>query len=136
VIAQEIRRLADQTAVSTLDIERMVEEMHGVVERGVGEIGHFVEQTRSGVSAAERIGRELERIIAQVEALSPRFAVVRSGMAAQERGAAMITDAVGTLEASAAATGRALEAFSRVAEELSVAVAELDLEVSRFRVQG
>jgi methyl-accepting chemotaxis protein len=119
VVAREIRRLADQTAVATLDIERMVADMHGVVDKGTREID-------SG---------QLETIIERVEALAPRFAAVRTGMVAQERGTDQIGAAVASLNASAEPTRAALEEFSRVAEELAVAVAELDAEVARFRVE-
>ena len=48
VVAREIRRLADQTAVATLDIERMVKEMQYSVSAGVMEMDKFSEQVRNG----------------------------------------------------------------------------------------
>ena len=48
VVAREIRRLADQTAVATLDIERMVKEMQYAVSAGVMEMDKFSEQVRHG----------------------------------------------------------------------------------------
>src|SRR5438093_9938525 len=53
VVAREIRRLADQTAVATLDIENMVRLMHDAVSAGVMQMDKFSEQVRSG---AARIG--------------------------------------------------------------------------------
>ncbi|MGC1393583.1 MAG: CHASE3 domain-containing protein, partial [Coleofasciculaceae cyanobacterium] len=41
VVAREIRRLADQTAVATLDIESMVKEMQSAVSTGVMEMDKF-----------------------------------------------------------------------------------------------
>jgi len=35
VVAREIRRLADQTAVATLDIEQTIKEMQAAVAAGV-----------------------------------------------------------------------------------------------------
>ena len=49
VVAREIRRLADQTAVATLDIERMVKEMQYSVSAGVMEMDKFSDQVRRGV---------------------------------------------------------------------------------------
>ena len=49
VVAREIRRLADQTAVATLDIERMVKEMQYSVSAGVMEMDKFSDQVRQGV---------------------------------------------------------------------------------------
>ncbi len=56
VVAREIRRLADQTAVATLDIERMVKEMQYSVSAGVMEMDKFSDQVRRGVDevAADR----------------------------------------------------------------------------------
>jgi methyl-accepting chemotaxis protein len=135
VVAREIRRLADQTAIATLDIEHRVGRMHGVVARGAREIDAFVERARGGITAVERISGQLEAIIERVEALAPRFADVRSGMDAQERGTGRIADAVSALNASVGPTRAALEEFSEVAEELAGAVALLEAEVSRFRVE-
>src|SRR4030065_492004 len=39
VVAKEIRRLADQTAVATLDIEQMVKEMRSAVSAGGMSVG-------------------------------------------------------------------------------------------------
>ena len=57
VVAREIRRLADQTAVATLDIERMVKEMQYSVSAGVMEMDKFSEQVRTG----RRRGRPARR---------------------------------------------------------------------------
>lgn len=43
VLAREIRRLADQTAVATLDFEQMVKQMQTAVSAGVMEIDRFAE---------------------------------------------------------------------------------------------
>ncbi len=49
VVAMEIRRLADQTAVATYDIERMVKEMQSAVAAGVMGMDKFSEEVRRGV---------------------------------------------------------------------------------------
>ena len=48
-MAREIRRLADQTAAATLEIERIVKEMQQSVTAGVMEMDKFNEQVRRGV---------------------------------------------------------------------------------------
>ena len=55
VVAREIRRLADQTAVATLDIERMVKEMQSSVAAGVMEMDKFSDQVRHGVQEVGNI---------------------------------------------------------------------------------
>ena len=68
VVAREIRRLADQTAVATLDIERMVKEMQYSVSAGVMEMDKFSDQVRQGVGEVGHIGEQLGQIISAVQA--------------------------------------------------------------------
>ena len=71
VVAREIRRLADQTAVATLDIERMVKEMQYSVSAGVMEMDKFSEQVRQGVGEVGQIGGQLGQIITAVAGPGP-----------------------------------------------------------------
>src|ERR1043166_2394631 len=58
VVAMEIRRLADQTAVATYDIEKMVKEMQSAVSAGVMGMDKFSEEVRRGVDEVrQEIGR-------------------------------------------------------------------------------
>ena len=76
VVAREIRRLADQTAVATYDIERMVKEMESAVNAGVMGMDRFSEEVRHGVADVNEVGGQLAQIIEQVQALTPRFEAV------------------------------------------------------------
>ena len=71
VVATEIRRLADQTAVSTYDIEQMVKEMQSAVSAGVMGMDKFSEEVRRGVDDVRQVGTQLAQIIQQVQALTP-----------------------------------------------------------------
>ena len=51
-MADTFRRLADQTASATLDIESTVRQMQGAVSGGVMEMDRFREQVRRGVQSA------------------------------------------------------------------------------------
>ncbi|MCP4508483.1 MAG: methyl-accepting chemotaxis protein, partial [Fuerstiella sp.] len=73
VVAREIRRLADQTAVATLDIEQMVQEMQTAVAAGVMEMDKFMAEVRASAGDVEKISTQLTRIIGQVQDLSPSF---------------------------------------------------------------
>ena len=69
VVAREIRRLADMTAVATLDIERMVKEMQYSVSAGVMEMDKFSEQVRKVVGEVGQIGGQLGQIITGAQGL-------------------------------------------------------------------
>jgi methyl-accepting chemotaxis protein WspA len=132
VVAREIRRLADQTAVATLDIERMVKEMQSSVAAGVMEMDRFSEQVRTGVVDVGRISDQLGQIIAAVQGLTERFDQVTEGMRVQSQGAEQIREAVVQINEGANTTSISLREFNKATAYLREAVAELKEEVSRF----
>jgi hypothetical protein len=70
-VASEIRRLADQTAVATYDIEQMVKEIQSAVSASVMGMDKFAEEVRRGLSDVHEIGNKFGEIIVQVQALAP-----------------------------------------------------------------
>jgi len=132
VVAREIRRLADQTAVATLDIERMVKEMQYSVSAGVMEMDKFSEQVRQGVGEVHHISEQLGQIIAAVQALTARFDQVNEGMRAQSQGAEQIREAMMRLSEGANQTALSLREFNEANTHLREAVHGLKEEVSGF----
>jgi len=134
VVAREIRRLADQTAVAALDIEGVVVEMEKAVGAGVKEMGTFQEQMGQGLDMAGHAGKRLAGIIEHVQALAPRFEAVNEGMQAQLAGASQITDSMTQLGQVARQTADSLREFANVTVQLNEAARGLQDMVSRFRV--
>src|SRR5207253_170432 len=66
VVAREIRRLADQTAVATLDIGNMVRLMQDAVSAGVMQMDKFSDEVRSGVGRVAEINGQTGEIISEV----------------------------------------------------------------------
>lgn len=136
VVAREIRRLADQTAVSTLDIERMVKEMQYSVSAGVMEMDKFSDQVRQGVREAAHLGEQLGQIIHAVQGLTERFDQVTEGMRVQAQGAEQIREAVVHLSDGVNQTLTSLREFNQATTQLREAVGGLKDEVSRFKVDA
>jgi len=136
VVAREIRRLADQTAVATLDIERMVKEMQYSVSAGVMEMDKFSDQVRRGVDEVASIGGQLGSIIDAVQGLTGRFDQVNEGMRVQSQGAEQIREAVIRLSEGAHQTSISLREFNKATDHLREAVGGLKEEVSRFTVDS
>lgn len=135
VVAREIRRLADQTAVAMLDIEQMVKEMKSAVSAGVMSMDKFSEQVRSGVSDVRQVTTELGTTIEQVQALSPRFEAVNEGMHSQSQGARQISEAMTQLSETTRQTAESLHESDLAIEQLNEAARGLQKEVGRFRVR-
>jgi methyl-accepting chemotaxis protein WspA len=136
VVAREIRRLADQTAVATLDIEHMVKEMTTAVSAGVMGIDHFAQEVRQGVEDVRTVGGQLNQIIDQVQALTPRFDAVNAGMRGQAQGAQQISEAMHQLNEAAQQTAASLHESAQAIAQLTDTAQDLHDGISRFKVQA
>lgn len=134
VVAREIRRLADQTAVATLDIENMVRHMQDAVSAGVRQMEQFNESVREGVNRVAEVSAQTGQIIEEVRGLSERFRLVNEGMKNQSLGAQQINDAMLGVSAGAKQTAAALQEFERATAHLRSSVENLNQEISRFKV--
>lgn len=134
VVAREIRRLADQTAVATLDIERMVRDMQASVGAGVMEIDRFTHDVQESVETSDRITRQLSDVIGEVQALGPRFEKVNDGMRMQSEGAEQISNSMGELSEGAKQLAASSTQFGEAAEQLKESASALQTEVARFKV--
>ncbi len=133
VVAREIRRLADQTAAATLEIERIVKEMQQSVTAGVMEMDKFNEQVRRGVDEVGSIESQLGDVIHAVQDLLPRFQQVNDGMSAQSQGAEQIREAMTHLSEGASQTSESIREFHKATEHLRESIDGLKTDVSKFR---
>jgi methyl-accepting chemotaxis protein len=132
VVATEIRRLADQTAVATLDIEQMVQDMRTAVSSGVMEMDKFIAEIRQSVENVGTISMQLAQIIEHVQGLSPEFAGINDAMGQQSAQANHIRDNMLMLSEEMQATTESVkESFSAITQ-LNEAVEGLQQEMSRF----
>jgi methyl-accepting chemotaxis protein WspA len=134
VVAMEIRRLADQTAVATYDIEKMVKEMQSAVAAGVMGMDKFSEEVRRGVDEVRQVSTHLAQIIHQVQTLTPRFQTVNEGMHAQATGAQQISETLTQLSEAAHQTAESLRQSNAAIEQLNGAARGLQTSVARFKL--
>jgi len=136
VVAREISRLADQTAIATQDIQKVVAEMQTSVSTGVMEMDKFTDEVRRGVETMAAQSGQLARIIDQVRIHGPQFTAVKDGMYGQSQGAQQISEAMGQLSLAAEQTKESLHEFKLATEQLNEATQGLQSEVSRFRISS
>ncbi|MBI3188795.1 MAG: methyl-accepting chemotaxis protein [Gammaproteobacteria bacterium] len=134
VVATEIRRLADQTAVATWDIEQMVKEMLSAVSAGVMSMDKFSEEVNRGVNDVAKVGSQLSHIIEQVQALLPRFETTTEGMRLQAEGAEQIKESMIQLNEMAQQTAESLRQSNQSIDQLKEAARGLQEGVSIFKV--
>lgn len=135
VVAMEIRRLADQTAVATYDIEKTVKEMQSAVAAGVMGMDKFSEEVRRGGEEIRQVSTQLGQIIHQVQALTPRFQIVNEGVRAQATGAIQISETLAQLSEAAHQTAESLHESNLAIDQLKDAARGLQTSVVRFKLE-
>jgi len=134
VVATEIRRLADQTSVSTWDIEQMLKEMQSAVSASVMGMDKFAEEIRRNVGEARHVAEQLSGMMDQVRKLAPRFDLVLQGMQSQSVGAAQISGTMMQLSDATQQTVESLKATSEAVHQLQYAAGDLQQSVATFAV--
>ena len=134
VVAREIRRLADQAAVATLEIEQMVKEMQSSVSTGVMEVDKFSKEVGQYVNDVGDISGEIAGFIQNVQGLTPQFSAVSQRMDEQYRGAEQISLAIGQLSDASYQTVQSIQETNNALNQLDDAAQGLQREISQFKV--
>jgi methyl-accepting chemotaxis protein WspA len=134
VVATEIRRLADQTSVSTWDIEQMLKEMQSAVSASVMGMDKFSEEIRRSVGEVRQVAEQLSSVMDQVQKLAPQFDMVLQGMQSQAVGALQISDTMMQLSDATQQTVESLKATSEAVHQLQYAANDLQSSVATFAV--
>ncbi len=131
VVAREISRLADQTAVAALDIEDMILDMQNAVKEGVEGVERYTRRARVSSEKTTRISDDLGKVIDYTRKLGPQLESVNRGMQIQSESAGQISQAMEQLTRAAGLTRDSLVEFRGITGQLNGAVNGLR-EVSRF----
>jgi methyl-accepting chemotaxis protein len=134
IVAQEIRRLADQTALATKDIERMVRDMQSAVSSGTMEMDRFRNEVSTRIQQVTDVSRQLAGIVAPVQSVTQALDHVHDGMENQNAGARQIRDSLDRLRVGAGQSASAVEAFVTAMNQLRASVGELNDELVRLRI--
>jgi methyl-accepting chemotaxis protein WspA len=134
VVATEIRRLADQTSVSTWDIEQMLKEMQSAVSASVMGMDKFSEEIRRSVGEVRQVTSQLSGVMDEVRKLAPQFDQVLQGMQSQAVGAQQITETMMQLSEASQQAVDSLKSTSEAVHQLQYAAGDLQSGVATFAV--
>ncbi len=134
VVAREIRRLADQSAVASLDIDHMVRQMQSAVSSGVLEMDRFADNVRRVAETTSSVNVQLSEVIERMQALFVRLDAVKAGMESQSQDAHHISEAMIGVKNGASQTMTSLGALRTAATGLESAAASLRNEISGFTI--
>jgi len=134
VVATEVRRLADQTAVATWDIEQMVKEMLSAVSAGVMSMDKFSEKVDKGITEVDIVGQQFSHIIDQVQNLLPHFEALTLGTREQTQGAKKIKENITQLSEIQQKDSLTLMQSNQVIKQLKTTTDELQQFTSNFKI--
>lgn len=132
VVSREIRRLADRTAVATLDIEQMIQEMQSAVSASVNAVKTSISDVQNRSRDVDTISTHLTCIIEQVQELTPRFDRVNESMGIQSKNAVEVRDSMAGLKSEMEQLMASTRESYLAIEQLNEAVRDLNKEVSRY----
>jgi methyl-accepting chemotaxis protein WspA len=135
VVASEIRRLADQTAVATYDIAHMVREVQSAISDAVTGIDMFASETHASVKNVQLTSENLSGVIDLVEVIKPQVESLSEGIEAQTQGANQISEAIGQLNETAQHTAETLSQTSTAISHLHNAALGLQESTALFKVE-
>ena len=97
-VSAEISKLADQTAVSTMDVSKMVADMADSVESGLGEMNNFSQKMKLNSEMIEKLHYNLSAAENQIAELGPKFESLAASISSQEESVSNIGELVVSLE--------------------------------------
>jgi methyl-accepting chemotaxis protein WspA len=136
VVAREIRRLADQTAIAALEIEDMITEMQIAVKEGSDSIIKYTEQTKHGTDKASELISTLGELISSANKLPEVIANVYDSTTKQSRNSKEINSSMKELNNAAKYTRDSIMEFNNATGQLNQAVVGLNTELKKFTIKG
>jgi methyl-accepting chemotaxis protein WspA len=133
IVAQEIRRLADQTGQSTKDIERLVRDMQAAVAGGTMEMDRFRNEVSGRMREVATVSEQLGRIIDPVQVVTGSMERIHEGMATQLEGARHIRRAIESLRGDVANSAASVDALKASVTCIRETVADLESALSVVR---
>ena len=132
IVAREIRRLADQTAQATKDIERLVRDMQAAVTGGTMEMDRFRSEVSGRIGEVAGVSERLGRVIDPVQSVTRSLEQVHEGMAAQSEGARQIRDAMENLRCDAMESAASLAALTEALAAVRGAIGQVAAATDGF----
>ncbi len=134
VVAAEIRRLADQTAVATWDIGQTVTEIQSAVATAVMGMDVFREDMRLSTNEIAQAGACLADIITQISELAPNVDQVQEGILSHAASAESIAENIAELRQVALQNAETATESGSVAQQLQQTATRLKTLTLEFRL--
>lgn len=128
-VGREIRRLADQTAVASLDMEAIVKDVQVAISTGVREMEKFTKELNETIKNFQNISQQLTQIIEPMENLNPRWQAMSQNMANQSQAASQVSAEMTLIGAESLKIADSLKEINSKIQELNESAQRLHREM-------
>ncbi len=136
IVAREIRRLADQTSIAALDIEKLIEEMQKAVNQGTEFIITYTDENKNSVQKVALIIHEIRGLIEKMSELPVEIGEYKLGMDEQSQSASQISLSMSELTKATQQTRDSAIGFNHAAKDLKESIDNLRVEINKFQLKG
>lgn len=134
VVADEVRKLAERTSQSTIDISAMIEKIRGGVQTATRSMHEGVGLVNIGVEKAGQAGSAISQIISGSQRVLDSIKDISAAMQEQNAASTEIAQNVEHIAQMADENNAAVEETSRTANHLASLATDLKNAIGRFRV--
>ena len=125
VVADEVRKLAEQSAQAADEIHKLISDVQNQTEKAVDAMGTSAAITQTSVDAVNDAGSAFREIVNHINGLTEKIDVTTNAIAKAESGNAQIIDSVHVIDNAAKKFTTQTETISSTTEQLSAATEEI-----------
>ncbi|MDR2259626.1 MAG: methyl-accepting chemotaxis protein [Azoarcus sp.] len=134
VVADEVRKLAERTAQSTLDISGMVNKIQTSTAEAVSEMAEVVKQVEAGQSLAQKAGEHMKMIREEAGKVSKAVAEISDALKEQSQASHDVARHVESIAQMTDENNASAEEAAGNAKRLNQLAEEVGATLKRFKV--
>ena len=132
VVADRLRKLADQTSTSTLEIESMVKSISSLSDSGAGKVREFDAKFSDAAAQAKSVGEGLADIIQKVQGIPPRLVLLLDGIRAQSGESEEISSRARELKRAVEEESKLIESAREICDTLVKTASAMRRESGKY----
>jgi methyl-accepting chemotaxis protein len=134
VVADEVRKLAERTTVSTADIAKMIQNVQAKTGAAVSAMATVSHDVETGAQQAEQLNDAFQRIVSATDRLTRLSEEIADGSREQSKVAQQTAQSMEMISGVSERTSNAVTTVAETAKETAATAERLKATVARFRL--
>ena len=134
VVAERLRKLADQTSTATLEIENIVKGISSLSEAGSKKVGEFDSKFSEVSAQSKKINEGLSEIIQKVQGIPPRLTLLLDGIRTQSGEGDSIKSYARALKKAVDDESKLMDSAREISDNLSKTALSVRREAGKHRI--